>query len=120
MKLSMFSTIDTRRLFLILRFCGAAIGILVIWMFIAALFALAEPTATVTVFGPQPTLLQAVRTSDVELLDAGRGYVIVHGRTAGFVRALYSAGSWVVLPGGIGACGAADLPEGTPLHTGRA
>jgi hypothetical protein len=119
MKSSMFSTIDTRRLLLILRFCGTASGILVIWMFIAGLFALAEPTATVTVFGPQPTLLQAVGASDVELLDAGRGYVIVRGRTGGFVRALYSAGSWVVLPGRIGACGAADLPDSTPSRAGR-
>jgi hypothetical protein len=116
----MFSTIDPWRLFLILRFCGAAIGILAIWTFIAGLFALAEPTATVTLFGPQATLLQAVRTSDVEFLDAGRGYIIVRGRTPGFVRALYSAGSWVVLPGGIGACGAAGLPDRTPSPAGRA
>ena len=105
----MFSTIDAPRSFAVLRFCGAAGGILAIWMVIAGFAALAEPTYTVTVFGPQAVLAQAIRASDVQLLNAGRGFVIVRGRTSGFVRALYSAGAWGVLPGGIGECGAASL-----------
>ena len=82
---------------------------LVIWMVVAGLAALAEPTSTVTVFGPQTRLMQAIRDSDVELVNAGRGFLIARGRTTGFVRALYSAGAWAVLPGGIGACGSADI-----------
>jgi hypothetical protein len=107
----MFSTISAHRTVAVLRFCGAAIGILSIWIVIAGFAALAEPTSTVTVFGPQAVLTQAVRTSDVQLLNAGRGFVIVRGRTGGFVRALYSAGAWGVLPGGIGECGAANLSK---------
>jgi hypothetical protein len=109
MKSSMFLTIDVRRSFALLRFCGAAGGVLAVWAAIAGFAALAEPTATVTVFGPQATLTQVITTSDVQLLNAGRGFVIVRGRAAGFVRALYSAGAWAVLPGGIGACGAANF-----------
>jgi len=105
----MSSTIDRHRPFAVLRFCGAACGVLSIWMVVAGLAALTEPTSTVTVFGPQAQLMQAIRSSNVELLNAGRGFLIVRGRTAGFVRALYSAGAWAVLPGGIGACGSADL-----------
>jgi hypothetical protein len=105
----MSSTIDASGPYAVVRFLGAAIGVLVIWMFIAGLAALAEPTSTVTAFGPQAKLLQAVNTSDVDLLSAGRGFMVVRGRTNGFVRALYTAGAWAVLPGGIGACGASDL-----------
>jgi hypothetical protein len=75
-------------------------------MVVAGLAALAEPTSTVTVFGPPAKLMQAIRSSDVELVNAGRGFLIVRGRTAGFVKSLYSAGAWAVLPGGIGGCGA--------------
>jgi len=102
----MSSIIDRRRPFAALRFCGAACGVLVIWTVVAGLAALAEPSSTVTVFGPQAKLMQAIRSSDVELVDAGRGFLIVRGRTAGFVKSLYSAGAWAVLPGGIGGCGA--------------
>jgi hypothetical protein len=109
----MSSTIDAPCPFAVLRFCGAAIGVLAIWILVAGLAALAEPTSTVTAFGPQAKLLQAVNTSDVELLNAGRGFMVVRGRTDGFVRALYSAGAWAVLPGGIGACGAANLSAKT-------
>jgi hypothetical protein len=109
MKSSMSSTIDAPRLFAVLRFCGAAVGVLAIWMLVAGLAALAEPTSTVSAFGPQAKLLQAVTSSDVELVNAGRGFMVVRGRSAGFVRTLYSAGAWAVLPGGIGACGAANL-----------
>jgi hypothetical protein len=105
----MSSIIDAPRPCAVLRFCGAAIGVLAIWMLVAGLAAFAEPTSTVTAFGPQATLLQAVNSSDIELLNAGRGFMVVRGRTAGFVRTLYAAGAWAVLPGGIGACGAANL-----------
>jgi hypothetical protein len=118
MKSSMSSTIDRHRPFAVLRFCGAASGVLVIWMVVAGLAALTEPTSTVTVFGPQAKLIQAVQSSDVELLNAGRGFLIVHGRTAGFVRALYSAGAWAVFPGGIGACASADLSDRTRSRAG--
>jgi hypothetical protein len=102
----MFSTIDARRSFAVLRFCGAAGGILGLWMGVAGLAAFAEPTSTVTIFGPQAALIRAVSRSDVELLNAGHGFMIVRGHAAGFVKALYVAGVWTVLPGGIGACGA--------------
>jgi hypothetical protein len=105
----MSSTIDRHRPLAVLRFCGAACGVLLIWMVVAGLAALTEPTPTVTVFGPQAKLMQAIRSSDVELINAGPGFFIVRGRTAGFVKALYSTGAWVVFPGGIGACASAAL-----------
>jgi hypothetical protein len=107
----MSSIIDAPRPLAALRFCGAAGGVLVIWTVVAGLAALAEPTSTVTVFGPPAKLVQAIRISDVDLIDAGRGFLIVRGRTAGFVKTLYSAGAWAVLPGGIGGCGAAVDPK---------
>jgi hypothetical protein len=113
MKSSMSSTIEASRPLAVARFFGAAIGVLAIWLFIAGVAALAEPTSTVTAFGPQANLLQAINASDVELLNAGRGFMVVRGRTAGFVRALYTGGAWAVLPGGIGACSAADLSAKT-------
>ena len=110
----MSSTIDTRRWFSVLRFCGAACGVLVIWLVVAGFAALAEPAATVTIFGPQAKLTQAVADTDVQLINAGRGFMIVRGRNSGFVRALYAAGAWAVLPGGIGACGAGGLVARNP------
>ena len=103
----MSSIIDRHRSFAVLRFCGAACGVLVIWMVVAGLAAFTEPTSTVTVFGPRDKLMQAIQSSDVEILDAGRGFLITRGRTVGFVKALYSSGAWAVLPGGIGACASA-------------
>jgi hypothetical protein len=109
----MSSTIDEPRPFAVARFVGAVIGVLGIWMLIAGLAALAEPTSTVTAFGPQAKLLRAVNASDVELVNAGRGFMVLRGRTNGFVKALYAAGAWAVIPGGIGACGAANLSAKT-------
>jgi hypothetical protein len=113
MKSSMSSTIDASKALDVARFLGAAIGVLGIWMFVAGLAALAEPTSTVTAFGPQARLLRAVNAADVELVNAGRGFMVVRGRTNGFVKALYAAGAWAVIPGGIGACGAANLSAKT-------
>jgi hypothetical protein len=106
----MSSTTDTRRWFAALRFCGAACGVLIIWMLVAGFAALAEPADTVTIFGPQAKLMQAVTGTDVQLINAGRGFMIVRGRSSGFVRALYAAGAWAVLPGGSGAAGLAPNP----------
>ena len=114
----MSSTIDRQRPLAVLRFCGAACGVVVVWTVVAGLAALTEPTSTVTVFGPQAKLMQAIRSSDVDLLNAGPGFLMVRGRTAGFVGALYSAGAWAVLPGGIGACASADLSGRTRSRAG--
>lgn len=115
----MCSTINAHRLVAVLRFCGAAGGIFGVWMVLAALAALAEPTDRVTAFGPQANLMQAIGASDVRILNAGRGFVIVQGRTAGFVTRLYRAGAWVVFPGGLGACGASDPSARNQSRTDR-
>jgi hypothetical protein len=115
----MSSTIDTRNTrqwFAVLRFCGAACGVLVIWMVVAGFAALAEPADTVTIFGPEAKLTRAVAGTDVQLINAGRGFMIVRGRSSGFVRALYAAGAWAVLPGGIGACAAVGLVTRNPTR----
>jgi hypothetical protein len=112
----MSSTIDTRRWFPVLRFCGAACGVLLIWLLVAGFAALAEPADTVTIFGPQAELTRAVAGTDVQLINAGRGFMIVRGQSSGFVRALYAGGAWAVLPGGIGACGAAGLASRKPAR----
>ena len=92
----MSTTIDTARLARrAARFAGAGLAVAIV---------AAEPTHSVIVFGPQETVLRAVASGSTRLVDAGTGFVIANGRDKGFVRKLYAAGAWLVLPASIGGC----------------
>ncbi len=71
---------------------------------LAAAAVMVEPTRSVVVFGPQQTALRAVTSGSAHLVDAGTGFVIANGRDKGFVRRLYAAGAWLVLPAVSGGC----------------
>lgn len=87
------------------RLAGAALLVTAAWFVGLAIATLAaEPTRSVAVFGPQQRTLQAVARGDALLVDGGSGYVIVRGQHAGFVRALYAGGAWLVLPASSGGC----------------
>ena len=64
-----------------------------------------EPTMSVMVLAPGGRAVIASATaSDVDLLDASGSFFTVAGRNAGFVRRLYGAGAWLVLPATGGGC----------------
>lgn len=86
-------------------FVGAALFVAAIWFAgLAVATAVAEPTPNVAVFGPAQTTMRALGAGDALLVDGGKGYVIVRGQRAGFVRDLYAAGAWLVLPVTTGGC----------------
>jgi hypothetical protein len=65
---------------------------------------LAEPTRSVVVFGPHQTTFRAVMAGTTSIVDAGNGYLVASGNRSGFVRELYAAGAWLVLPASHGGC----------------
>lgn len=83
-----------------------ALVALVSWFGSLALVArLLEPTAAVIVIGPGSRADAASAIdADVDLLDASTAFVIVAGRSRGFVKQLYAGGAWLVLPIGSGGC----------------
>jgi hypothetical protein len=88
-----------------LRFFLAASVVLAVWFSMVALATLvAEPTRSVVVFAPAPDALRALAHSDALIVGGGTGYVIAQGQYAGFVRALYAGGAWLVLPALTGGC----------------
>jgi hypothetical protein len=87
------------------RFLGAACLIVTLWFAgLAAAAVLVEPTRGVLVFGPNETTVRAVVAGTSVILDAGNGYLVAHGNRTGFVRELYAAGAWFVLPATGGGC----------------
>jgi hypothetical protein len=60
---------------------------------------------TVIVFGPEATTMAAMSRSDTLVLEGGPGFIIVQGRSRGFVRKLYSEGAWLVMPSDLDGCG---------------
>jgi hypothetical protein len=87
------------------RFLGAAGLVAAIWFSgLAVAAVVAEPTRGVLVFGPHETTVRAVVTGTTVILDAGNGYLVAHGNRTGFVRELYAAGAWLVLPATGGGC----------------
>jgi hypothetical protein len=64
-----------------------------------------EPTDAVIVIAPSKrAALAAVETADVAFLDVSDSFVMVAGRSKGFVKELYAAGAWLVLPATGGGC----------------
>lgn len=67
-----------------------------------------EPTDVVIVIaGSRDAAAASVKGADVAFLDASDTFITVAGRSKGFVKDLYAAGAWLVLPAGSGGCGAA-------------
>jgi hypothetical protein len=87
------------------RFLGAACLVTAVWFIgLAVTAVLAEPTRSVLVFGPQQTTFGAVMAGTTSIVDAGNGYLVASGNRSGFVRELYAAGAWLVLPASHGGC----------------
>jgi hypothetical protein len=81
------------------RFLAAASLVVAIWFaLLAAFIAIAEPTHDVIVFAPPEAGMRAVAAGTSLLLDAGETFVVARGTRSGFVRELYAAGAWLVLP----------------------
>jgi hypothetical protein len=75
-----------------------------------------EPTSAVMVIAPTGrAALVSAGNADVELLDASGAVVTVAGRSAGFVRQLYAAGAWFVLPVGTGGCRSPAFRRPAPI-----
>jgi hypothetical protein len=71
-----------------------------------------EPTRTVMIIGPDRKSLVSVveRFGDIALVDGSDRSMIVSG-SPGFVRRLYTAGAWLVLPVRASGCAPArDVP----------
>ena len=87
------------------RFLGAACLVATVWFAgLAVTAVLAEPTRSVLVFGPHQTTFRAVMSGTTSIVDAGNGYLVASGNRSGFVRELYVAGAWLVLPASHGGC----------------
>jgi hypothetical protein len=78
---------------------------------LAAAAVLAEPTQGVLVLGPHETTFRAVMAGTTSILDEGNGYLVAHGNRSGFVRELYAAGAWLVLPAVSGGCRSKRTPS---------
>lgn len=90
------------------RFVCAASLILAAWFSLMALSTLAMEPARVVMFAPGPVTLAAAARSDGRIVDSGAGFAILQGRQGGFVRKLYAAGAWLVLPALSGGCRGLD------------
>ena len=83
--------------------CALALGVWFGGLLVGALAF--EPTAAVMVVAPGGrAVIASAESADVDLLEASGALFTVSGRHAGFVRRLYSAGAWLVLPSMSGGC----------------
>ena len=82
------------------RWLAAAFAAMAFWLLgMTVLTAIAEPSRTVVVVAPDPqAVMRAVAGADVAMLDDTGSFLIVSGRSPGFVFQLYHAGAWLVLP----------------------
>jgi hypothetical protein len=88
------------------RFIGAATLVMALWFSgLAAVVLVGEPTRGVIVLAPSEAAFRAALDSSALLVGGGNGYVIALGQHDGFVRELYAAGAWLVLPALRGGCG---------------
>ena len=96
-------TIECGPIFLrALRFFGAAVFVVLTWFAgLALVTLLVEPMHGAVAFNSG--VVTMTRESS-RLVDVGKGYVIVRGERAGFVRDLYAEGAWLVLPTTAGGC----------------
>jgi hypothetical protein len=71
---------------------------LILWFGGMSAAAYAFDPATVIVFAPGETAVEAIARSDGELQTAGAGFATATSDRAGFARRLYAAGAWLVWP----------------------
>jgi hypothetical protein len=90
-------TLDRPHMLTITACALAALGV---WFAgTAVITAVVEPTEKVVVFGYTPqTALGAVLRSDAAPLGGSGRMLTAAGTAPGFVRQLYAAGAWLVLP----------------------
>lgn len=83
----------------------AAAAILATWFAgIAALTVIVEPTPSVVVVGPLPTVLRAAVASDASIVEVHSAFSRLHSDRRGFVLDLYRNGAWFVWPALEGGC----------------
>lgn len=85
------------------KYCALAGGI---WFGGLAAVAWAfEPTRSVIVLAPgKGATIALVAAADVALLEVADTFLTVAGRSPGFVKTLYAAGAWLVLPASGSGC----------------
>jgi hypothetical protein len=82
--------------------CGLALAA---WFVIVAVATRLLPWAgPVVAVGPAGDLRGVLASAPVQLLETGRGYMIVRGTGVPFVGHMYRAGAWLVLPAPAGGC----------------
>ena len=88
------------------RLFGGAAVVLAGWFGGLAILAYAvEPSGNVIAWAPQSRVPAMISASPVSVAGgAGAGFVGLRGESAGFVRALYAHGAWIVLPVATGGC----------------
>ncbi|MGQ3353214.1 MAG: hypothetical protein ACT6XS_01170 [Phreatobacter sp.] len=89
------------------RFARLAVVALAGWfVFVALLTLTLQPTSRVVVIGPsQARALEAVTAAGGEFVAGlGHGAIAEGAGRPGFVRDLYKAGAWLVLPATRGSC----------------
>jgi len=89
---------------------GAAVMAVALFISLAGLTLLFQPTPAVMVFGSQERALGAIVQSDGLIVEQGNGFMVGRGERQGFVRDLYAAGALLVLPAVTGGCLASAPP----------
>jgi hypothetical protein len=92
---------------------SAAIAVSAWFLALALLTVALEPSPTVAVFGPVRRVAAALDGTEMRIVGAGTGYLIVRGSSPGFVRTLYEHGAWLILPSDITGCLALTRPPKT-------
>ena len=83
----------------------AATTILAAWFGgIAALAVVIEPTPSVVVVGPLPTVLRAAAAINATIIEVHTGFSRLRSEHRGFVWDLYRNGAWFVWPAIEGGC----------------
>lgn len=87
------------------RLSATAFTAMLAWVALLALVALlVQPTPTVLVLGPRAPTLRAADATGAAIIDLGMTATRLRSDKPGFVRALYAAGAWLVLPAPEGGC----------------
>lgn len=88
-----------------------ALAALAIWFGGMSSAAIFFQPAMVTVFGPQPTVIEAVAGLGGELVSVGTGRVTATTSSRDFVSELYARGAWLVWPSFRAGCSGAQVPK---------
>ncbi|MCB1480214.1 MAG: hypothetical protein R3D43_09445 [Tepidamorphaceae bacterium] len=85
-------------LYRVLRRVLAACAILLAWVVVmAVLMVVAEPAPAALVFGGRPNLPGNL-SEDIRMMRSSRHMMVLTSSEPGYVREIYGAGAWLVLP----------------------